>query len=159
MYFLHIDLFYLKIIKSFGYIFVCRYIELLYPFWHKVHFKMKYIYIAIALSWIIGLVHNAAYMIPTGKVSIPFVHFRLPNSFYYIVMTFQEEVKDENVWSTFAFTFDHFNDLQSHFPYRQTDRQTDRQTYTYCRNKACRSIFISSLASRWEMLRIRVMAE
>ena len=66
---LHIDLFYLKIIKSGLDIFLfADILNFFIRFWHKVHFKMKYIYIAIVLSWIIGLVHNAAYMIPTGKV-------------------------------------------------------------------------------------------
>ena len=48
--------------------FFYRYLEPIYPIWHRVHFKMRYLYTAIALCcfFLIGL--NAAYMIPTGKV-------------------------------------------------------------------------------------------
>ena len=45
-----------------------RYLELVFPIWHKTHFKMKYLYIAIAMSWIFGIGLNAAYVIPTSKV-------------------------------------------------------------------------------------------
>ena len=48
----------------------CRYLELVYPIWHRTHFKMRYIYIAIAFVWTFGLSLNAAYMIPTGKVNL-----------------------------------------------------------------------------------------
>ena len=44
--------------------------ELLYPSWHKVHFKMKYLYFALALSWIVGIVDIVAHIIPTSKVRI-----------------------------------------------------------------------------------------
>ena len=47
---------------------IFRYLELVYPFWHKAHFKMTYLYTAIALCWTLGIGLNAAYMIPTGKV-------------------------------------------------------------------------------------------
>ena len=50
-------------------IFIYRYIELLYPFWHKAHFKMNYIYIFLAACWILGIGSNVAYKIPTSKVS------------------------------------------------------------------------------------------
>ena len=50
------------------YVFLCRYIELVYPIWHKIHFKMRYIYISLVFVWIFDLV-PVAHMIPTGKVS------------------------------------------------------------------------------------------
>ena len=46
----------------------CRYLELVYPIWHRTHFKIRYIYMAIAFVWVFGIGLNAAYMIPTGKV-------------------------------------------------------------------------------------------
>ena len=46
----------------------CRYLELVYPFWHRTHFKMRYLYITLVSCWIFGIGFNAAYMIPTGKV-------------------------------------------------------------------------------------------
>ena len=35
---------------------------------------MRYIYMAIAFVWLFGLVLNAAYMIPTGKVGLLHLH-------------------------------------------------------------------------------------
>ena len=46
----------------------CRYLELVYPIWHRTHFKIRYIYMAVAFVWVFGIGLNAAYMIPTGKV-------------------------------------------------------------------------------------------
>ena len=59
-------------------IFLNRYLELVYPLWHKVHFKMRYLYMALAFSWLFGTGLNAAYMIPTGRVSSLFVRLFTP---------------------------------------------------------------------------------
>ena len=53
-------------ITYFAYFF--RYLELLHPIWHKVHFKIKYLYVALIGCWIFGIGLNAAYVIPTSKV-------------------------------------------------------------------------------------------
>ena len=50
---------------------LCRYLELVYPIWHKTHFKMRYIYITIVFVWIFGLV-EMGHMIPTSKVGKPY---------------------------------------------------------------------------------------
>ena len=46
---------------------LCRYLELVYPIWHKTHFKMRYIYITIVFVWMFGLV-EVVEVIPTSKV-------------------------------------------------------------------------------------------
>ena len=46
----------------------CRYLELVYPIWHKTHFQMIYIYLSLGFVWIFGIGVNAGYMIPTDKV-------------------------------------------------------------------------------------------
>ena len=51
-----------------------RYLELVHPIWHRTHFKMRYIYMAIAFVWIFGLGLNAAHMIPTGKVILIYLY-------------------------------------------------------------------------------------
>ena len=48
----------------------CRYLELVYPIWHRTHFKMRYIYRAITFVWIFGLGFIGAYMISTSRVSL-----------------------------------------------------------------------------------------
>ena len=45
-----------------------RYLELILPIWHKTHFKMKYLYSAMAMCWIFGIGYNLAYVISTSKV-------------------------------------------------------------------------------------------
>ena len=45
-----------------------RYLELIFPIWHKTHFKMTYLYSAMAMCWIFGIGYNLAYVIPTSKV-------------------------------------------------------------------------------------------
>ena len=56
-----------------GYLSLClsndRYVELVFPIWHKTHFKMRYIYMALVFAWTFGIGLMGAYMIPTGKVS------------------------------------------------------------------------------------------
>ena len=60
-------------------LFTNRYIELVYPFWHKTHFKMKYLHISLATCWVFGIGLNAAYKIPTSKVIIWFfVNLKIP---------------------------------------------------------------------------------
>ena len=49
------------------YIHFFRYLELVYPLWHKAYFKMRYLYAALIFSWIFGPA-VASYAIPTSKV-------------------------------------------------------------------------------------------
>ena len=37
--------------------------------WHKAHFKKRWIYISFVINWTFGIAINAAYMIPTTRVS------------------------------------------------------------------------------------------
>ena len=56
--------------KMYVYLFAIyyRYLELIFPIWHKTHFKMKYLYSPMAMCWIFGIGYNLAYVIPTSKV-------------------------------------------------------------------------------------------
>ena len=56
---------------------IYRYIELLYPLWHKAHFKMNYIYISLATCWILGIGSNVAYKIPTSAVTDMIIDIKL----------------------------------------------------------------------------------
>ena len=42
--------------------------ELVYPMWHRTHFKMRYLLMAIIFVWLFGLGLNPSYTIPTQKV-------------------------------------------------------------------------------------------
>ena len=41
---------------------------MIFPIWHKTHFKMKYLYSALLMCLLLGIGLNAAYVIPTSKV-------------------------------------------------------------------------------------------
>ncbi len=48
--------------------FFLRFLEVVYPIWHKTHFSMRMCYISLGLPWFIGIVWNTAYMLPTAKI-------------------------------------------------------------------------------------------
>ena len=62
-------------------IFFFRYLELVYPIWHKVYFKMRYLYTAIALCWTLGIGLEAAYVIPISKVFVLSYHIFVDEMF------------------------------------------------------------------------------
>ena len=45
-----------------------RFLELVHPIWHKTHFKIRWIYISCATTWMFGVIFNFTYDIPTTKV-------------------------------------------------------------------------------------------
>ena len=55
-------------LHEFNFVIYYRYLELIFPIWHKTHFKMKYLYSALAMCWLFGIGLNIAYVIPTSKV-------------------------------------------------------------------------------------------
>ena len=71
---------------------IFRYLELVHPIWHKTHFKIRWIYISIAVTWILGITINFAYHIPTTKVKhLSFIIFLLS-----VLYLLNNNYKDEN---------------------------------------------------------------
>ena len=46
-----------------------RYLELMYPIWHKTHFKVQWIYIGFATNVLFWIGFALAVHIPTAKVT------------------------------------------------------------------------------------------
>ncbi len=40
----------------------------MHPIWHKANYSMYHCYVSLTLPWLIGLIWNTAYMLPTAKV-------------------------------------------------------------------------------------------
>ena len=96
--------------------FAFRYVELLYPFWHKVHFKMKYLYTVIALVWILGIGLNAADMIPTSKVT----HFvtnvqDMKIDRFYLIIFMHSKISVWQLWQLLSFQIVNDVCLINHF--------------------------------------------
>ena len=59
--------FHLKLPKDYDF-FHCRYLELVHPLWHKSNFKIRWIYIALAVNVSLSIIFPATYKLPTTKV-------------------------------------------------------------------------------------------